>query len=48
MVCLWTFKWVGGPLVGDFGCAVFIVESTNPKNLDLNKNFEIRNLNVKI
>ena len=34
LVCLWTFKWVGGPLVGDFGCAVFIVESTNPKNLD--------------
>ena len=34
MVCLWTFKWDGGPLVGDFGCAVFIVESTNPKNLD--------------
>ena len=33
-VCLWTLKWVGGPLVGDFGCAVFIVESTNPKNLD--------------
>ena len=34
LVCLWTFKWVGGPFVGDFGCAVFIVESTNPKNLD--------------
>ena len=45
LVCLWTFKWVGGPLVGDFGCAVFIVESTNPKNLDWNlKKFEIRNL----
>ena len=37
LVCLWTFKWVGGPLVGDFGCAVFIVESTNPKNLDLKR-----------
>ena len=41
LVCLWTFKWDGGPLVGDFGCAVFIVESTNPKNLDLNKNFNL-------
>ena len=45
LVCLWTFKWVGGPLVGDFGWAVFIVESINPKNLDWNlKTFEIRNL----
>ena len=34
LVCLWTFKWVGGPLVGDFGCAGVIVESANPKNLD--------------
>ena len=34
LVCLWIFKWVGGPWVGDIGCAVFIVESTNPKNLD--------------
>ena len=41
LVCLWTFKWVGGPLVGDYGCAVFIVESTNPKNMDLNKNLNI-------
>ena len=31
LVCLWTFKWVGGPLVGDFGVLFFIVEST--KNL---------------
>ena len=29
---------VGGPWVGDIGCAVFIVELTNPENLDLNKN----------
>ena len=55
LVCLWTFKCVGEPLVGDFGCAVFIVESTNPKNLDLNKTLnliiiaiEILNLNFKI
>ena len=41
LVCLWTFKWVGGPWVGDFGCAVFIVGSTNPKNLDLNKNLNL-------
>ena len=26
LVCLWTFKWVGGPLVGDFGCAVFMLK----------------------
>ena len=24
--------------MGDIGCAVFIVEATNPKNVDLNKN----------
>ena len=45
LVCLWTFKWVGGPLVGDFRCAVFIVESTNPKSLERNlKKMEIWNL----
>ena len=37
-MCLWTFKWAGGPWFEEIGCAVFIVESTNPKNLDLNKN----------
>ena len=54
-MCLWTFKWVDGPWVWDFGCAVFIVESTNPRNLDMNKNLnqiiieiEIRNLKLKL
>ena len=27
--------------LGDIGCAVFIVEQTNPKNLDLNKNLNL-------
>ena len=27
--------------MGDIGCAVFIVEATNPKNLDLNKNLNL-------
>ena len=36
-----VFKWFKGPWVGDIGCAVFIVESTNPKNLDLNKNLNL-------
>ena len=35
-MCLWTFKWVGGPWVGDLGCAVFVVEWPNLKNFDLN------------
>ena len=26
LVCLWTFKWVGGPWVGDSECSVFIDE----------------------
>ena len=34
-----------GSFDGEFGCAVFIVELTNPKNLDWNlKKIEIRNL----
>ena len=40
-MCLWTFKWGGGSFVGDIGCAVFIVEATNPKNLDLNKTLNL-------
>ena len=48
LVCLWTFNWVGGPLVGDFGCADFIVESTNPKNLNLNKNLNLITIYIKI
>ena len=48
LVCLGTFKWVGGPLVGDFGCGVFIVESTNPKNLDLNKNLSLIIIEIEI
>ena len=48
LVCLWTFKWVGGPWVGDIGCAVFIVESTNPKNLDLNKNLNLIIIEIEI
>ena len=47
-MCLWIFKWVGGPLVGVFGCAVFIVESTNPKNLDLNKKLIIIIIEIEI
>ena len=48
LVCLWTFKWVGGPLVGVFGCADFIVESTNPKNFDLNKNLNLIIIEIEI
>ena len=48
LVCLWTFKWVGGPLVGDFGCVDFIVESTNPKNLDLNNNLNLIIIEIEI
>ena len=28
--------------VGDIDCAVFIVESTNPKNLDLKKTLKLK------
>ena len=48
LVCLWTFKWVGGPLVGDFGCAVFTVESANPKNLDLNNKLNLIMIEIEI
>ena len=34
--------------MGDFGCAVFIVESTNPKNLDLNKNLNVIIIKIEI
>ena len=34
-MCLWTFKWVGGPLVGDFGFTVFIVD----KSISLRRTF---------
>ena len=47
-MCLWTFKWVGGPWVGDIGCAVFKVEATNPKNLDLNKNLNLFIIEIEI
>ena len=45
-MCLWTFKWVEGPCVGDIGCAVF--EKTNPKNLDLNKNLNLIIIEIDI
>ena len=38
-----TFWCVCGLLsgLGDIGCAVFIVEQTTPKNLDLSKNLNL-------
>ena len=48
LVCLWTFKWGGGSFLGDIGCAVFIVEATNPKNLDSNKNLNLIIIEIEI
>ena len=42
---LWLFRGFGGlGGGGDIGCAVFIVESTNPNILDLNKNLNLTRL----
>ena len=34
--------------MGNFGCAVFIVELTNPKNLDLNKKLNLLIIEIEI
>ena len=50
-----TFWYVCGLLCGlgdlgwgDFGCAVFLVESTNANNLDLNKNLNLSIIEIEI